>query len=147
MKKAKKQIKHGEVILTIPIPLYRRTVIIFICSTAQRMIDHGIKHGIDKEKLSPEWRKSVETAVKESAGFCVEYGHENVDVLIPIKKYPTKASEYGCLYHELYHAVDFISKDIDHENTMTDKVGNSEARAYLYEYLATECNKILWNKR
>lgn len=145
-----KKIKKGEKIetmLTIYLSLYKRTVVVFFNSTLDRVIEAGIKNGIEKHSFSDEWKKEVEPAFKSANGFCAHYGEDSSDILICIKKRPTKASEFDTLYHEIYHAVDTIAKHIDPENSMTDKTGNSEARAYLYGYIATECNKILWNKK
>ena len=73
-----------------------------------------------------------------SSGFCMEFGENgNTDVLVYLRRRPRKTTEYGTLYHELFHTVQSIIKDHDlHAET--------ESPAYLYEYLATECNKYFW---
>ena len=50
----------------------------------------------------------------DSSGFCMEFGENgNTDVLVYLRKRPCKASEYGTLYHELFHAVQGIINDHD----------------------------------
>jgi hypothetical protein len=79
-------------------------------------------------------------AAKGAEGFCCNLGLCNADVLVWVQKRLCKtssAAEFGVLYHELMHAVDRICarKGID----------DTETRAYLFEFLANECHKVLWN--
>lgn len=135
----KKDIKF----IQIPIILYRLSVIIFFNQTLDKIIKTGIKRGINKEKFTVDWKEwpAREIENKNTQGFCLNYGEENKDVLIWLKKRPEKLSEYLPLYHELYHAVDFIA---DSRNfSVEDKI--SEPKAYLFEYLFKQVSEFLWN--
>jgi len=133
-------------IIEIPIDIYRMSVVIFFDTTLDKMMKWGIKNNINKERFTDEWKEWVNDEIKNSGGgFCVEYGKDNRDILIWIKKKPETSKEYGVLYHEIYHAVDGIAVSIDIENKFYAKNGMSEPRAYLFEYLINYCNNILWN--
>jgi len=56
-------------------------------------------------------------------------------------------NSYGILYHELYHAVDYIARNIDGETILYNEHKNSEPRAYLYQYLANQANTFFWGNK
>ena len=70
-------------------------------------------------------------------GLTMLLGDDNADVLVWLRHRPKKASEYGVLYHELFHAVQQIVKS----RNLGDEI---ESPAFLFEYLANQCNKVLW---
>jgi len=131
--------------IEIRVPIYRMSVIIFFDSTLDEIIKYGIKHKIKKERFSNNWKEEVKDMIDSDInGFTVDYGENNRDILIWLRKKPEKMSEYGVLYHELYHAVDIIAVDCDDSHMFYNKHGMSEPRAYLYEFLINCCNTVLW---
>ena len=103
-------------------------------------MDYAIKHGvpITEDDWGKEFSKHIDN--KTCIGLAILYGDDNSDVLVWLKKRPEKCSEYGVLYHELYHAVDSI---IESRNLFEEK----ESPAFIYEYLAMECNNYFWSKK
>lgn len=133
-------------VIEISLKIYKKHVVIFCEKTLKQIIAYGIKRGIGKENFDEDWVKGIQEMTDGGCtGFCTHYGRDNNDILIWVRKTPKTRTEYGVLYHELYHAVDYLAKDICFD-TMTDKNGMSEARAYMYEFLINEANYILWNK-
>lgn len=128
-------------ILIIPLPIYRLHVIVCWDITIKEAALHCRKRGCDL--VTDEWIQTTASFVDGANGFCTNLGNGNTDVLVWLKNglsAKSKASEFGTLYHELYHAVDRISR--------THNLGDEEeARAYIMEYLVTECNKFFWNKK
>ena len=128
--------KSKCVIVTIPVVIYNIHVFVFVNGGAKNIIDYAKELGL---KLSKRWIKGLDSQYKGNGlGFCTYYGEDNIDILIGIKKPLLKASDYGTLYHEIYHAVFWILKD--------HSIKDEEAGAYLYEYISTECNRVLWNR-
>jgi hypothetical protein len=131
--------------IEIWVGVYRFGVVIFVGDTkVDDIVKFGLAKGLSKSIFTKSWRESIEESFPVSSGLCHTLGEDNTDIIIWLKDKPNKASEYGSLYHELYHAVDYIAHAHDREHHLSDEDGNSEARAYLYEYLATEANKKLW---
>ena len=102
---------------------------------------YGQKRGL---KLSPDWVNSIIAVRDGSTGWATHYGDDNTDVVIWLKVKPKRASQYGVLYHEVYHAVDIIAHDLDPQYGLYDKVGMSEPRAYIYEHIVNQLNSKLW---
>ena len=126
----RKKLKHLEINLAI----YRCHDIIFWETTVDEIAVWGKKN---KLTISEKWIEDFKETVKGASGACLSFGYDNRDRVIWLKERPHKATQYGVLYHELYHAVDFIA---DEANLDTTKNG-TEARAYIFEYLA----KKSWN--
>lgn len=80
--------------------------------------------------------KDDEDALKEvalkSTGLTSNAGTGNRDIMIWLEKKPTTILEYGVLYHEIYHAVYRIARDMSASE-------EEELQCYLYEYIVTKC--------
>lgn len=135
--------------LDIDIPIYQRHLVLFIGASVEQMVIVGTKKGIRSETLSKKWISDVKEMVEDRtcAGFCASYGENNTDVLLWVREKPCTVKTYETVYHELYHAVDKIAEQVDPTIRLTDQYGMSEARAYLFGYLITEINKVLWNMK
>ena len=127
-------------IITIPVPLYRMSVVIFIGGGVDDFVKHGLTHHITKDYFTEEWKKWVKEHL-DGLGLMADYGQGSSDVLVWLKVRPDRVSNFAVLYHELYHAVDQISKSRGFDNKTSE---NCEPRAYLFEYLFTEASKVLW---
>lgn len=125
--------------LIINVPLYALVVTVIWDVDMEGIKKYARRHKVEAQ-LSEKWIKDVAKAMKDARGLCAHLGYNNTDVLVWLKERPTKATEYGVLYHELYHAVDWIARPHNLKKEI-------EARAYLFEYLVTECNKFLWNEK
>lgn len=121
--------------IVINLSIYRCVVVVTWEQDIDKIMKYVKKHGV---KIKDDWKGVFETHQEKSAGVCITLGEDNTDCLVWIKERPKRASQYGTLYHELYHAVDHISEA--HALTIDEK----EARAYMFEYLVNNCNKILW---
>lgn len=126
----KKESKYIEIFLAI----YRCTVVITWEQNKQKIIKAMQRCGIH---LTDDWQKDFHYYGEKATGVCMALGDGNTDILVWLKERPRKAKQYGVLYHELFHAVDILS---DSHNLG----GEKEARAFLYEYLVNEANRILW---
>jgi hypothetical protein len=123
--------------LAINVAVFRMHVIVTWETEAEEIERYARKHKVEvAEKFVDEFKENT----KDAIGVCMVFANENPDVLVWLRKRPRKASDYGTLYHELYHAVDNISES----RNLKDE---AEARAYAFEYLATEANKFFWSKR
>lgn len=131
--KKKKKSKFIE----IPLRIYRTHVVVTWEQEVHKIANWGERNGI--KSINEEWIGTFLKNKEKAVGVCLEFGQGNTDTLVWLKERPTKASTYGVLYHELYHAVDHISDTHNLANEM-------EARAFIYEFLVTECNKVLWAK-
>jgi hypothetical protein len=129
--------------IEIYIPIYKVTVIMVFGWTKEQILKCGKEHGVKEQREMSKW---IDKNIDTCSGFCVRYGDGNRDILIWLKKYPESFKEYGVVYHELYHAIDFIAYDIDPETMMSNE-GSSEARAFLFEYIINEANRVLWNMK
>ena len=131
-------------VICIPAAIYRRHVIVFFGASIDEIIAYGVKHRIGRASFSLEWVEIAQQAAGKNAGFCLDYGEGNGDILVWVRKYPKTAAEVGILYHELYHAVECVASAVDPIRRLVDEDGHSEARANLFEYLVTEVNRVLW---
>lgn len=148
-KKAKKKEEKSIVEhLDIRLDIYRRTVVIFLgAPTVEQIVESAIKHKVPEKYFTHGWKDSVQDAIKKgSAGFCTPLGEDARDLMIWLRERLKTATQYGVLYHELHHAVDFVAVGVDPEDRMVGKTGISEAKAYLFEFLVNECNTTLWKK-
>lgn len=123
--------KNNKFIL-IDIEIYKMSVIVTWETTAEEI--EGYIYKLVKKK--PEkFRETFLDNVKGADGICLSiFGS---DKLLWLKKRPMKSTEYGVLYHELHHAVYSIAQD----HCFNDE---TEAMAYLYEYIVNICNRTLW---
>jgi len=135
--------------IDIDVALYRIHVVLFIGWDLDAMIAHGRKHGISEGCFTPDWKSWMSAAIETAAGLCANFGEstKNSDILIWLRDNPTKASEYGPLWHELLHAVDKIALHADPSARFFAESGMSEPRAFLYEYLAVKFTQVLWNRK
>lgn len=131
-KKAKKQPKF----LPLEIGIYRLHVVVTWETTAEEIAAYAAKHNC---RVASHFTKDFKDNAGDALGLCMSLSNDSSDVLVWLDKKPSSASSYATLYHELYHAVDSISKS----RNLGDE---QEARAYLFEYLAHECNKAFWPK-
>lgn len=132
--------------IEIYLPIYRCAIVIFFEYSAEEMKKFGLKRNIKEETLPRKWIRDTESVIEEKiGGFATNFGEKNRDVLVWVKNIPRTSTEYGVLYHELYHAVDLVFFGIDQNTLGYNKDGMSEPRAYLYQYIINECNRILWN--
>lgn len=137
-----KRRKVSDNILEITVRMYKIHVIVAWAMPFNEVARFCRKRGCSA--LTPEWVREVASFAEGANGLCTNLGQGNTDVLVWLKNAlyrDSKASEYGTLYHELFHAVDKITKS----HNLHDE---QECRAYLFEYIATECNRFFWgNKR
>src|SRR3990167_4516275 len=112
-------------ILVIPLKIYRLNVVVCWEDPLEKFLKYARNRGCS---IPDDEIAGILNSAKGASGIAVTIGKESTDVLIWMKKRPRKASEYGTLYHELYHAVDNITET--HNLT-----GEKEARAFIYEYL------------
>lgn len=123
--------------LAINLAVYRLHVIVTWDTSAEEIAEYSEAHGCDVSKrFVSDFKEHAEDAL---LGLCMKLHNENPDVLVWLKQRPRRASDYGTLYHELYHAVDDISKS----RNLDDE---AESRAYIFEYLVTEANKFFWRR-
>lgn len=123
--------------LNIPVSIYRMTVAVFWEINLADALLYCKERGCS---LSIKEAKEIVSFADGAAGLASNIGAKNTDVLVWLRERPRRASSYGTLYHELYHAVDYISAS----HKLSDE---REARAYLFEYLATQCNRFFWGKK
>src|SRR3990172_6562087 len=96
--------------IQIPLLLYRISVIVFFGESVEKMVQIGIKQGINSKRFTHDWKGYLQKEMDNNTqGMVVDYGENNKDVLIWVQQKPKKLSEYAILYHELYHAVDHIA--------------------------------------
>lgn len=125
-------------IIEIPLIIYPVHMIVMMNTDYSEIKQHLISN---KVSISPQFEKAIRgwLDAPNTKGYCCAYGYkENPDVLILLKSRPKKASEYGILYHEIYHATDRLSRSLG--------LIGFETKAYLFQYLITECNRVLWKQ-
>lgn len=128
--------KKSTKFLPLDLPLYRLTVLVTWESSGAEIAKFAAKHNCT---VAPRFIEDFKEAAGDALGLCMKFSNDNPDVLVWLKQKPKTASTYATLYHELYHAVDDISKS----RNLADE---QEARAYLFEHLADRCNKKFWPK-
>lgn len=135
MKRKKPKRWHLELYLAV----YRLTVIVAWEVSYITILNLARRRGVTvtPEKFGKDLLKIHES---KATGYCLELGDDNDDVLVYLRHLPKKSYDYGTLYHELFHAVQFIMRS----RNMKDEL---ESPAYLYEHLATQCNKYFWARR
>ena len=130
--------KTSSNFLAINVPIYRLHVLITWGTTPEQIRKYSAKH---KLELAESFEREFKGHLADGAlGLCMEPKANNADILVWMKERPLRASSYGTLYHELYHAVDSISES----RSLADE---PEARAYVFEYLVTEANRFFWSKQ
>lgn len=124
--------------LTVYLAIYRLTAVITWGTKAKEILQYAKDHNVT---ISESYEKEFlqEFDIPKPTGRCMNLGDGNNDILVWIKGRPQHRSHYSVLYHELYHAVDYISKS----HGLRDEL---EARAYIFEYLVNECNNYFWPK-
>jgi hypothetical protein len=127
--------KENKFIL-INLAIFRCHCVVTWEQDVKEIVKWAKKH--DVNSLKEDWVQTFNETTKVANGLCIDLGLGNTDILVWLKEKPKKMSQYGVLYHELYHAVDKIAED----HAMQTK--ETEARAYIFEYLTNECNKVLW---
>lgn len=128
--------KKANKFFPIAVPLYRLTVLVTWEADGNEIAKFANKNGCQVANRFPtDFKENADDAL----GLCMKFSNDNPDVLVWLRQKPKKASTYATLYHELYHAVDDISKS----RNLADE---PEARAYLFEYLADRCNQKFWPK-
>ncbi len=123
--------------LVIPLGIWKCGVVVTWETTIEKIVEFGIQN---KLNVNPDWEKDVAKGMRRGCGLCVHYGDHEADLLVWLKTRPRKLSEFGVLYHELHHAVEFLAKDKAMEAEL-------EAKAYTYEYLAIAAQRRLWRAR
>ena len=122
-------------LVAIPIIPFRLHVLVAWEIPIEEIVKCVKKHGT--KEISDEWIRDFKEHTKKSLGLCYEIGGSR-DILVFLKKRPQTASEYGVLYHELYHAVDTITES-------SQLLQYEHSRAFIFEYLANECNGYFWS--
>lgn len=126
--------------------MYRRSVVVVMGWGVDDIVKWGLNNGIKEVNFPEQWKTTMGKTMDGAKGFCGHYGVDNHDILIWLEDRPKQASDYGTLWHELHHAVDTISNDLDPNAHFFADDWTSEPRAYLYEYMAVEITKNLWNR-
>lgn len=129
----------------INLSIYNCCVIICVDFKIEEIIRWAIENGFEKEKFSNEWIKNFNHDIESSLGFVDSLGDcdKTLNHIIWLKEMPTiNPLNIGVILHELYHVVDNIAHAIDRNHGLYSAEKTSEARAYLYEYLAIESLKI-----
>lgn len=133
--------------IEVNVAIYRLHVIVFMECTIDDIVKWGLKRGIEQGQFTDQWIQYRREITQTAQGFCSYYGDNgNHDILIWLRDRPLQAKDYGTLWHELIHAVDYIAKSIDPQEFLYDSNMCSEPRAFLYEYLAVEITRDLWNR-
>jgi hypothetical protein len=132
-------VKPASQFLDIPCAIYRVHVVVTWGTTIAEIARYAFRHHV---RLSLTWIKTVEQEIGDGgcSGCTFNFGDGNTDILVWLRTRPKKASNFGTLYHELYHATRAIAESHSF-------VKEEEAQAFLYEHLATACNRVLWNAR
>lgn len=117
----------------INVAIYRMHVVVTWGTTAEQIVRYVGQHNVTVGK---DFVKQFREHTSDAIGLCMKFRNDNPDLLVWMGKRPRKASEFGTLYHELYHAVDSISES----RNLKDE---EEARAYVFEYLVAEANAAL----
>lgn len=118
MKKASKSMNF-----IIPLVIYPFDVMVSFAESDEQVVAHLKKYGIDTTD-NKGW-----TFEETTKGRCVIFpGHQT---LIRLLDFPTTVEQYGCLQHEIFHAVHFITRKMGFKL----KVSSCEAYAYLIGYL------------
>ena len=143
MKKPKPIKKKKAMFVRVDLAIYRRSVVFAFGATMDDIRRYALTHRLGPDVMTDDWQRHTESVLKDEGclGFACPFGERNSDILVSMRKHPVKISEYGTLYHELYHAVDLIALSMDPNSLLYDKANMSEARAYLFEYLSTEIEK------
>ncbi|HEC65717.1 MAG TPA: hypothetical protein ENI23_10500 [bacterium] len=136
----KQKAKKGGVLIEIPIEIYRHDILIFCGYELESIFNKAKKLGF---KELDDFREKLISSRKYDIGTTLNRNDRRIVIIL--WDMPKKATDYSILYHEIYHAVDRISVSVDPNYSLSDRNGISEARAYLYDYIATEANKVLWN--
>ena len=123
--------------IEIHLAIYRCSVLVAWEVSLEKVLKYTRKRGC---KITDEEIKDDLEFCKNAQGVTFSIGKDNTDVLIWLKERPRKASSYGTLYHEIFHAVDQITKSHNLQN-------ESEGRAFLYEYISTQCNNLFWSMK
>lgn len=127
-------------VVEIDVEIYKMHVVVFWETSIEDIAAWGKKHGCE---TSDQWIKDANETIDGATGACIWFGDDNRDLVMWLKKRPQTASDFGTLYHELYHAVDLIADGANFEMSMKD----TEPRAYLYEFLITRCNQFFWSRK
>lgn len=137
MKRKKKSRRRGYI--EIPVRVYRVCVIVAWGMSRRSLIALGKRHKV--RITAKKWGADFDQVADDprAVGLCMEFGDDNTDILVWLRKRPRRCSEFGTLYHELHHAVAAIVAS-------RNLYGEKESPAFLYEYLATEANRELWKR-
>ncbi len=136
MTKAKKELKLNKI---IPLVIYPFDVLISFNQTDEELGKVLRRLGV-KEHEDVNWKMERVTGVGRTCRF------EHGGTMIRLKNFPDSSFDYGCLNHEIFHAVCYIMDAVG----MPLQVGVSdEAYAYLIGYLTQEIMKAInkeWTK-
>jgi len=130
----------------IHVDLYRVALVIGVRPTIEAIVAHGLANGISRASLSKDWREVVGAAIPLCAGFTTTFGKGNRDILIWLRERP-RLPNISILLHELYHATDEIANGADNNYSLRGAEGSSEARAFLFEYLARRAIEAFVKRR
>jgi tRNA G18 (ribose-2'-O)-methylase SpoU len=123
--------------LEIFLEIYRLTVLVTWDCKIEDVIKHCEKRGC---KLTDQEKETIIKLSGRAQGICCNIGEGNSDVLVWMRNRPRTVSGYSVMYHELFHAVDNITNS-------HNMAGEYEARAFIYEFLTTQCNNHFWGKK
>ena len=119
----------------IHVPTYRISVVVTWEQDIKKIVTWAKKQGV--KNVSKEWQDEFVKQKETAAGLCMSLGKNNTNVFVWLCERPERTSQYGNLYHELYHAVDRIKENCS-------LAEEKESPAFIFEYLANECNRRLW---
>lgn len=126
--------------IIIPLPLYHLHVVIAHGCTIEQCYAHlkKLKYDVDDELF-----KDLKDSADSSHGLCTNLGKDNLDVLVWLARSvhrDSDSSEYGPLWHELFHAVLKIQRNLG--CTLEEEFG-----AYLFEHLAESACNVFWRTK
>lgn len=114
--------------LAINLAIYRLHVVVTWETKGEEIAQYAQAHGC---VVSPRFVQDFTEESRDALGLCMKFSNDNPDVLVWLSTRPSTSATYATLYHELYHAVDEVSKS----RNLADE---PEARAYAFEYLVSQ---------
>jgi len=109
----------------IPLVIYPFDIMFSVGQTDAELLKSVKRYGLNKSDI--EEMLNMPTTILGRTLMLLETNH----TFIRLKSKPKKASEYGTLQHEIFHAIDFILRKIG----ISLSADSDEAYAYLIGYL------------
>jgi hypothetical protein len=132
-KRKNKQAKKSFNVV-IPLVIYPFDVMVSCGQSDEELIKELTKKGVDAEEEKHLWQLASPTAPGRTAMF------SRGQTILRLRNFPDTSFDYGCLAHEVFHAVTFIMWKIG----MKFKIMKSdEAYAYLVGYLTEQIMEVI----